>query len=348
MSRCPKFQGKTPRFKRQHAWESSRIRGTPEPPTPYIVELAFPHLTFEAPVTITSAPNTKRLFVVQATGKTFSFPDDPSCTTLDLFVDFGTTLSNFDRVYGMTFHPEFPNSPCVYVCNILTGDTPDRSVIERFTVINRDPPRVDPSNHHEIFRWLAGGHNGCCLKFGADGYLYFSTGDGKSPNPPDELRVGQDVGNVLSCVLRIDVDQVEDGRNYAIPKDNPFVDLQGARPEIWAYGFRNPWKMSFDRLTDDLWVGDVGWESSEMIYQVQRGGNYVWSITEGSQSVHPTDKRGPTPILPPVTEHDHTEAARSPAATFIVKSNILTSKEYISMVIIPAERFGDSAMMVFK
>ena len=97
-------------------------------------------------------------------------------------------------------------------------------------------------------------------------------------------------------------------RAYRIPPDNPFVKTPGARGEVWAYGMRNPWRMSFDPAKGDLWVGDVGWESMEMIYKVQRGGNYGWSIMEGSQSVDPNGKRGPTPILAPTVEHPHTEA----------------------------------------
>jgi putative heme-binding domain-containing protein len=98
-------------------------------------------------------------------------------------------------------------------------------------------------------------------------------------------------------------------RPYRIPEDNPFVDLEGARPEVWAYGFRNPWRMSFDRKRGDLWVGDVGWQLWEMIYRVEPGGNYGWAITEGPQPVLPEEKRGPTPILPPVVSHPHSEAA---------------------------------------
>src|SRR5439155_10795522 len=107
--------------------------------------------------------------------------------------------------------------------------------------------------------WLADGHNGCDLHFGNDGYLYFSTGDAESPNPPDPKRTGQDVSDLLSSILRIDVHHPEGGRLYSIPKDNPFVGVPGARGEIWCYGLRNPWRMSFDRATGRLWIGDVGW-----------------------------------------------------------------------------------------
>ncbi len=160
-----------------------------------------------------------------------------------------------------------------------------------------------------LITWLAGGHNGGDLHFGNDGFLYISTGDGASPNPPDALNTGQDISDLLSSVLRIDVDHHDPGKPYAVPADNPFVKMPGTRPEVWAYGFRNPWRMSFDRPTGDLWVGDVGWELWEMIYRVQRGGNYGWSVMEGPQAVRPESKRGPTPILPPNLSFSHTEAA---------------------------------------
>ena len=97
---------------------------------------------------------------------------------------------------------------------------------------------------------------------------------------------GQDCSDLLSSVLRIDVDHPEPGKAYRIPPDNPFVNMPGVRPEIWAFGFRNPWKMSIDRATGDLWVGDVGWELWELVYKVKRGGNYGWSVMEGPQPVH--------------------------------------------------------------
>ena len=129
------------------------------------------------------------------------------------------------------------------------------------------------------------------------------------PSPPDVMMTGQDCSDLLSSVLRIDVDHAEPGKPYRIPPDNPFVNMPGVRPEIWAFGFRNPWKMSFDRATGDLWVGDVGWELWELIFKVKRGGNYGWSVMEGPQPVNVEGRRGPTPILPPIKAHPHSEAA---------------------------------------
>ena len=120
---------------------------------------------------------------------------------------------------------------------------------------------------------------------------------------------GQDCSDLLSSILRLDVDHPQPGKPYSIPSDNPFTNLAGVRPEIWAFGFRNPWKMSFDQSTGDLWVGDVGWELWELIHRVERGGNYGWSVVEGPQPVNVEATRGPGPILPTIKAHPHSEAA---------------------------------------
>ena len=303
-------------------WTSSRLKGSPEPPLPYEYELAFPHLRFNSPVAITNAPGNSRLFVVDVHGRIVSFENKRDVKSTDLMLDVKSGDPKMKQVYSFAFHPNFEENPYVYVCIIRAGGLDDGSRISRFTVTDMDPPRADPKSEVVIYTWYSGGHNGCSVKFGPEGYLYFSTGDGTGPNPPDPKAVGQDLSNVHSTVMRIDVDRRDEGKNYRIPPDNPFVDVAGARPEIWAYGFRNPWKMSFDRETGDLWVGDVGWEAWEMIYLVKRGGNYGWSVMEGRQPVHPDGKRGPTPILPPVKDHDHFEA-RSITGGFVYRGTAL-------------------------
>jgi putative heme-binding domain-containing protein len=219
-----------------------------------------------------------------------------------------------EAVYGLAFHPQFAKNRFCYICYTLDSkkggeQLPDGSRVSRFRVSDADPPRCDPASEKVLITWLAGGHNGGDLHFGPDGYLYISTGDGASPNPPDALDTGQDISDLLSSILRIDVDHEGPGRPYRVPPDNPFVNTPKARPEVWAYGLRNPWRMGFDRVTGDLWVGDVGWEKWEMIYRVTRGGNYGWSVMEGPQPVRPESRRGPTPILPPALAFPHTEAA---------------------------------------
>jgi putative heme-binding domain-containing protein len=303
-------------------WTTSRVTGTPEPPPPYKIGRAFPKLTFKNPLLLTNAPGTERLFIGEQAGKLFSFPNDQSIAKADLFLDLTTEIHSWDpkgkvkgidAVYGLAFHPQFAKNRYCYVCYVLASKSGeqllDGSRVSRFTVGNTDPPRCDPKSEKILITWLAGGHNGGCLQFGPDGFLYISTGDGADPNPPDRLDTGQDLSDLLSCILRIDVDHPDKDKPYSVPADNPFIKTPGARPEIWAYGFRNPWRMSFDQVTGDLWVGDVGWELWEMIYRVKRGGNYGWSVMEGRQPVRPEAKRGPTPILPPTLDFPHTEAA---------------------------------------
>jgi putative heme-binding domain-containing protein len=304
-------------------WTTSRIVGSPEPPPPYRIERAFPKLTFKNPLLLTSAPGTDRFFLCEQAGKIFSFRNDPKVARADLFLDLTTEVHSWDKagkvrgvgnLYGLAFHPQFEKNRYCYVCYVLDSKTngeqlPDGSRVSRFRVRDTDPPRVDPGSEKVLLTFLAGGHNGGDLHFGNDGYLYISTGDGANPNPPDARDTGQDLSDLLSSILRIDVDHEVNGKPYAVPADNPFLKTPGARPEIWAYGFRNPWRMSFDRPTGDLWVGDVGWELWEMIYRVQKGGNYGWSVMEGPQPVRPESRRGPTPILPPNLAFPHTEAA---------------------------------------
>ena len=290
-------------------WTTSSFRGQPEDPLPYHAERAFGKLVFEGPTVITSMPIGNRFVVVENSGKIFSFPPNQDVERADLFIDLGEVIPGTNAIYGVEFHPKFEENRYVFVCYIQgQGDANVGSVVSRFTVTEDDPPRWDPKSEKQIFRWWRGGHNGGCLKFGHDGYLYLATGDGAGPFPPDSKRTGQDVTDYLSSILRFDVDGEEAGRAYRIPPDNPFVGRDDVRPEIWAYGFRNPWKMSVDPRTGKLWVGDVGWELWEMIYLVERGGNYGWSVTEGPQPVHPDWAVGPTPILPPVVDHPHSEA----------------------------------------
>jgi uncharacterized repeat protein (TIGR03806 family) len=242
-------------------------------------------------------------------GRVYSFADDANCKQADLALDVAKLHPDLTMFYGLVCHPNFDRNRYIYVCYALKNNVPDGSVVSRFTVHRTDPPVVDPQSEKVILKFWSGGHNGGCLVFGHDGYLYVSTGDGTDPSPPDSKLTGQDCSDLLSSILRIDVDQSEGAAPYRVPADNPFVNLAGVRPEIWAFGLRNPWKMSIDRATGDLWAGDVGWELWELVHKIDRGGNYGWSVMEGPQPVNVEGRRGPSPILPPVKAHPHSEAA---------------------------------------
>ncbi|MFL5342688.1 MAG: PQQ-dependent sugar dehydrogenase [Gemmataceae bacterium] len=303
-------------------WTKSRVVGSPDPPPPFQVVRAFPNLKFDHPLLLARFPNSGRLVVGEQAGVLHSFPDRPD-TRAELLFDLRKEIrtvgqlkgaQEIEAIYGFTFHPDFEKNRQCFICYTLRGpnrkqrNLADGSRVSRFTVTKSDPPRIDPASEEIILTYMQGGHNGGDIHFGPDGMLYISTGDAADPNPPDPFNTGQDISDLLSSVLRIDVNHKDAGKNYAVPKDNPFVDLMGARPEVWAYGFRNPWRMGFDRQTGELYVGDVGWELWEMVHRVEKGGNYGWSATEGPQPIK-ADQAGPTPIRPALIELPHTVAA---------------------------------------
>ena len=284
-------------------WAGSRIKGTPDPPPPYRTTVAFPNLKFEEPLAMTSAPGTDRLFVVERYGKVRSFLNQRDVQHADVLLDLGKEKP----IYGLAFHPRFASNGYFYVTYHVdpSRETPLGTRVSRFQVRRSVRFKSDPDSEKVIFQWRSGGHNGGCLKFGPDGYLYIGTGD--SSGIADQLLTGQDISNVSGAILRIDVDKMVQQNAYAIPQDNPFVGHEGARPEIWAYGLRQPWKFSFDRASGDLWTGNVGQDLWEQVFLIERGGNYGWSVVEGSHPFRPDRPRGPSPFVPPIVEHDHAE-----------------------------------------
>ncbi|MBM4072759.1 MAG: hypothetical protein FJ271_28105 [Planctomycetes bacterium] len=281
-------------------WTSSKVKGSPEPPAPYRAEVAFPKMTFSEPLDLVQAPGTDRMIVAERRGKIYSFRNQPKAEK-ELLLDLKTTI------YAIECHPKFADNGQLFVTYIVEPDKelPTGTHIGRFTVKLGDTWTSDKKSEKLILEWPSGGHNGGCLKFGPDGFLYIGTGDGSGI--ADELHTGQDLSDLLGAMLRIDVDNPPAGKAYGIPKDNPFVNMKNARPENYAYGLRQPWRFSFDKKTGDLWAGEVGQDLWEMILKIERGGNYGWSVLEGTHPFRPERKRGPTPILPPVIEHSHVD-----------------------------------------
>jgi glucose/arabinose dehydrogenase len=273
-------------------------------------ERAFPNLRIQRPVIITNADDgSNRLFIVTQQGIIHWIPNDQSVKKTNTFLDIEDRVvykdkQNEEGLLGLAFHPKFKDNGELFVYYTRTG-APQTSVISRFRVSKDDPNKADPDSEEELLRikqpfW---NHNGGTIKFGPDGFLYVGLGDGGAANDPH--RNGQNLKTLLGSILRIDVDRKDEGKNYAIPKDNPFVGDSKARGEIWAYGLRNVWRLSFDRETGALWAGDVGQDIWEEINIIRRGGNYGWNLREAK---HPFGKKGAGPredLIDPIWEYHH-------------------------------------------
>jgi putative heme-binding domain-containing protein len=290
-------------------WTTSRITGTPQPPEPYKIVPAFGKLAFERPTSIEQVPGEERLLVTEMGGKIFTIEQNDAAEK-SLVADVKEALGKEFAGKGVSlfdadFHPKYRDNHFVYICYVH----PEKLTrVSRITLDGKSPPKMVPDSEQVIIEWPSGGHNAGCLEFGKDGYLYIATGDGSGPNPPDGLTTGQDISDLLGSILRIDVDHPANDQAYSVPSDNPFVDTKGARPEIWAYGLRNPWKFGTDPETGDIFAADNGWETWELVHRIVRGGNCGWPTMEGRAALRTEVKPGPTPILPPVKDHPHTEA----------------------------------------
>jgi putative heme-binding domain-containing protein len=292
-------------------WTTSQIDGTPEPAKAFVAEQVLPRLRFSQAIELGSVPGSDRLLLLERRGRILSFPTRGDPATADVILDLLPLQPKLDNAFGVVLHPRYRENRQIYVCYALTEGLADGSRVSRFTLTSLDPLRADPASEEIIITWLAGGHNGTNLRFGPDDMLYVSTGDGGPAAPPDLFNTGQDTRDLLSSILRLDVDHRDPGKNYRVPPDNPWAggDPAKVRPEIWAYGLRNPWKLSFDRATGNLWCGDIGWELWEMVHLIQRGGNYGWSAYEAGQPIKPHLANPLAPVSRPIVAHPHTEAA---------------------------------------
>jgi glucose/arabinose dehydrogenase len=270
----------------------------------YSVELAFPNLMFNHPVGLISPPDSSnRLFVIEQTGVIQVFENSQEVSTSNVFLDISNKVlyGGEQGLLGLV-HPNYKTNGYFYV-NYVTAN-PTRTVIARYTVSTNPNQALETSEQIllEINQPFSN-HKGGQLAFGADGYLYFGLGDGGSEGDPSGN--GQNLKTLLGKILRIDVDSPSGNLNYGIPQDNPYLDNTfGYREEIYAYGFRNPWRFSFDSANGRLWAGDVGQDRIEEIDVVEKGGNYGWKIMEGNLTYSAGDQTG---LKLPVWDYSHSE-----------------------------------------
>jgi glucose/arabinose dehydrogenase len=273
---------------------------------------------FNEPLFITHAGD-ERLFVLERAGTIRIIDEDVVLDSpfLDLTSQVGSDASE-RGLLGLAFAPNYAESGLFYVYYTdLNGDT----VVSRFQVSD-DPDVADAGSEEVILTqpqpfW---NHNGGMLAFGPDNYLYIGLGDGGSQGDPDGN--GQRLDTLLGKILRIEVDpEYIGGEPYAIPEDNPFVGDSEARPEIWAYGLRNPWRFSFDRDTGDLWIADVGQSEHEevnVIGPVEAGANFGWNVLEGPVCYAVADCN-PDDFVAPVFSYTHSDGGCSVTGGYVYR-----------------------------
>lgn len=273
------------------------------------LQQAFPALSFTRPVDLQHpGDGTNRLFVVEQRGVISVFENDPAAASKTTFLDIQERVddsSNEEGLLGLAFHPDYENNGYFYVNYTATG--PDRTLISRFKVSANNPNAAEPDSEVVIITIPKpfSNHNAGQLAFGPnDGYLYITTGDGGSGGDPQGN--GQNRQTLLGSILRIDVDTTAPGLQYSIPPTNPFVgNAQGYREEIYAWGVRNPWRISFDPVTGWLWAADVGQNAWEEIDIIENGKNYGWNIMEGNHCYNPPTGCNTAGLTLPVWEYSH-------------------------------------------
>ena len=286
---------------------TSTVVGSPDPPPPYRPVRAFAKLKLNFPINIDRVPGTDTLLLIiqersYGTATIVKLKDSPEVEKYEKVLD----IPKDGVAYGICFHPKFADNGFLYVgWNGKLGDKPKQTIVTRYTW-DKAKQTIDPASELHVIAWESDGHNGGDLEFGHDGMLYVTSGDGTSDS--DTNMRGQDLTQLTAKVLRIDVDRPENGKQYRVPADNPFVGQKDIVPETWAYGLRNPWRITVDPRTGHVWCAQNGQDLWEQVYFVRKGDNYGWSTYEGSHIFYAERKLGPHPHVLPATEHHHSEA----------------------------------------
>jgi glucose/arabinose dehydrogenase len=315
---------------------SSDESAQPDGPPAVAIALqpAFPGLFFTKPVAMLQAPgDSLRWFVVEQAGQVQVFENIPTVTVKSTFVN----IDDMDRVssgdetglLGMAFHPNFPTDRRVFLSYTATSG----NLVSRISsfMTTDGGQTLDPDSEQILItlKQPEANHNGGNIAFGPDGLLYIGFGDGGGGNDQHgAIGNGQLLTTMLGKMLRIDVDGTPP---YGIPPDNPFVastelcSTDGTSssncPEIYAYGFRNPWRWSFDRDTDDLWVADVGQGALEEVDRVTLGGNYGWRCFEGTRDTG-LGCGSPLNPLPPVAQYGRS-VGRSTTGGYVYRGSAI-------------------------
>jgi quinoprotein glucose dehydrogenase len=275
---------------------------------------AFEKVATERPISVVIPPDgTNRLFLVQQRGKILVLPKDEAGAEAKVFLDFterkleANEQSKFEEgLLGLAFDPKFSSSGKLYV--FYTQQDIKRAVLSEITVSKADPDKADLATERILLEvplpfW---NHHSGNIVFGSDGFLYVALGDGGKRD--DVTRAAQNLFMLNGKILRIDPSKPSGSRQYSVPQDNPFVGKEGTRDEIWAYGLRNPWGISFD-AEGNFWCADVGQDVWEEIDLIEKGGNYGWSFREGAR---PFPLRTDAPpagftYIEPIHEYPHSD-----------------------------------------
>ena len=295
-------------------WQNTRLIGTPEPPPPFRAVRAYPRIKSHdgktpehepyGPVAVKREPGASRIIFLENYGYSELRGVMRRFTAVANAAETETLLELKEHVYSLTFHPDFARNGFVFLGINGPNDAGKKHTrIVRYTFDRKAPFRILPDSRRVIIEWPSNGHNGGDCAFGNDGMLYVTSGDGTSGL--DGFNSGQDLTSMLGKVMRVDVDRAPADRTYLVPSDNPFLKEAGARPEIWAYGLRNPWRITSDRESGQIWVGENGQDLREYAHLLGRAENYGWSAYEGSRAFLTNRLKGPSPFTPPTVEHDH-------------------------------------------
>lgn len=314
------------------------------------LERAFSSLTFERPVDLQSpGKHSDRLYVVEQSGRILSFVNDSTVTEATVLLDIRDRVAYNEGeqgLLGLAFDPQVKKNGEFYV--YYTATETGATVVARYRFLAGSETEADSVEERVLeVAQPAKNHNGGQIAFGPDGYLYIALGDGGGAN--DVYKNGQDRTTLLGSLLRIDVSNA--GESYRIPKKNPFVgNKKGFREEIYAYGFRNPWRFSFDSKKRQLWLADVGQGSWEEVNIVKAGKNYGWNTMEGNHCFPDTVDCNQKGLVLPVAEYSH-RFGSSITGGYVYRGKatpqlrgFYTYADFISGNIWIARRFGKRAV----